>query len=250
ISLEPYTFVCLVCLVCLVQAETHAETQAEMQQTIRETQEKVKEVKHSLELAAEHDSKSHGDEFRDFQRYAVDVTLDPDTAHPALRLSKDRKELRVGDKCLTFTANPKRFYPVIIVLGKTGFCSGRFYYEVQVKGKTSWELGLARESITRTGGIILSPENGYWTIWLRNGKYVALANPPVTLSLRKKPQKVGVFVDYEKGLASFFDMDNRSHIYSFTGQNFIEKLYPYFSPGRGGRDNSAPLVIRHVTGTH
>ncbi|XP_038561986.1 E3 ubiquitin/ISG15 ligase TRIM25-like [Micropterus salmoides] len=45
-----------------------------------------------------------------------------------------------------------------------------------------------------------------------------------------QPEKVGVFVDYEEGLVSFYDVDAAAHIYSFTGCRFTEKLYPYFSP--------------------
>ncbi|ROL41920.1 Zinc-binding protein A33 [Anabarilius grahami] len=162
----------------------------------------------------------------------VDVTLDPDTAHPDLILSDDGKQVSDGGIKQNVPENPKRFDTCVIVLAKQGFSSGRFYYEVQVKGKTEWDLGVARESINRTGEITLSPENGFWTVWLRNeNQYKALDNPSVSLSLRVKPEKVGVFVDYEEGLVSFYDVDSRSHIYSFTGQTFTEKLYPYFSPG-------------------
>ncbi|XP_071242321.1 E3 ubiquitin-protein ligase TRIM21-like [Salvelinus alpinus] len=76
---------------------------------------------------------------------------------------------------------------------------GRFYYEVTVKGKTKWDLGVARESINRKGNITLSPKDEYWTVALRERyKYLACTSPPVLLSLREKPQKVGVFVDYEE----------------------------------------------------
>ncbi|KAL7880825.1 hypothetical protein SRHO_G00030790 [Serrasalmus rhombeus] len=59
------------------------------------------------------------------------------------------------------------------------------------------------------------------------------AHPDLILSDdgKQAPQKVGVFVDYEEGLVSFYDVESRSHIYSFTGQSFTEKLYPLFSPG-------------------
>ncbi|KAL7875468.1 hypothetical protein AOLI_G00104310 [Acnodon oligacanthus] len=61
------------------------------------------------------------------------------------------------------------------------------------------------------------------------------------------PQKVGVFVDYEEGLVSFYDVEARSHIYSFTGQSFTETLYPYFCPcDNDGGENSAPLIITPV----
>uniref|UniRef100_A0A673G5M5 Uncharacterized protein n=1 Tax=Sinocyclocheilus rhinocerous TaxID=307959 RepID=A0A673G5M5_9TELE len=144
--------------------------------------------------------------------------------------------------------SPKRFTYCPNVLAEEGFSSGKFYFEVQVKGKTEWELGVARESIKRKGKITLSPEDGFWTVWLRNkNQYAALSYPTVPLSLRVKPQRIGVFVDYEKGLVSFYDVESSSHIYSFTGQSFTGKLYPYFGPSLSfnGR-NSAPLIITPV----
>uniref|UniRef100_UPI003AAF36F7 E3 ubiquitin-protein ligase TRIM21-like n=1 Tax=Centroberyx gerrardi TaxID=166262 RepID=UPI003AAF36F7 len=190
-------------------------------------------------------------ELKRVQQYAVDVTLDPDTAHPYLILSDDGKQVNHGDVKKNLPENPERFSPCPCVLGKQSFSSGRFYYEVQVKGKTDWDLGVARGSINRKGKITLSPKNGYWTIWLRNGnEYKALAGPPVLLSLKSKPQKVGVFVDYEEGLVSFYDVDAAALIYSFTGCTFTEKLYPYFSPcNNDGGKNSAPLIISPVNHT-
>ncbi|XP_037621719.1 E3 ubiquitin-protein ligase TRIM39-like [Sebastes umbrosus] len=182
------------------------------------------------------------------QQYAVDVTLDPDTAHPHLILSDDGKQVSPGKVMKNLPNNPERFSDCVFVLGKQSFSSGRFYFEVQLKGKTEWNLGVARESINRKGNITLSPEDGYWTICLRNGnEYKAAARPSVSLSLKSRPQKVGVFVDYEEGLVSFHDVDAAALIYSFTGCCFTEKLLPYFSPGSiKGRKNSAPLIISPV----
>ncbi len=184
-----------------------------------------------------------------FSVFSVDVILDPDTAHPYLILSDDRKQVRCGDIRQKLSDNPERFDRFTNVLGVEGFSSGRFYFEVQVKGKFQWELGVARGSVTRKGNITLNPSNGYWTVWLKNGNaYAALTDPPVPLFLRVKPQRVGVFVDYEEGLVSFYDVESSSLIYSFTGQSFNGNLYPYFSPdtNRGGK-NSAPLIITPVS---
>ncbi|XP_078138136.1 E3 ubiquitin-protein ligase TRIM21-like isoform X1 [Centroberyx gerrardi] len=189
-------------------------------------------------------------ELKRVQQYAVDVTLDTDTAHPSLILSDDGKQVNHGDVEKNLPDNPERFSSCCCVLGKQSFSSGRFYYEVQVKGKTKWDLGVARGSINRKGHITLNPEDGYWTIWLRNGNEYKASDPPVLLSLKSKPQKVGVFVDYEEGLVSFYDVDAAALIYSFTGCTFTEKLYPYFSPclNDGGK-NSAPLIISPVNHT-
>ncbi|XP_062339469.1 E3 ubiquitin-protein ligase TRIM21-like [Osmerus eperlanus] len=205
---------------------------SQLEETLNKEMEKLPEVK-----------------LKRIQQYAVDVTLDPDTAHPRLILSEDGKQVRDGDIKQDLPDNPERFDHCPSVLGKQGFSSGRFYYEVQVEGKTKWDLGVVRESINRKRKIRLIPEDGYWTIWLRNGDlYEANATPFLLLSLRQKPQKVGVFVDYEEGLVSFYDVDARSHIYSFTGCIFTKKLYPYFCPcvNDGGK-NLSPLIITPVT---
>uniref|UniRef100_A0A8C2K5S0 E3 ubiquitin-protein ligase TRIM39-like n=1 Tax=Cyprinus carpio TaxID=7962 RepID=A0A8C2K5S0_CYPCA len=179
----------------------------------------------------------------------MEVTLDPDTAHPYLILSDDGKQVRHGDIWQKLPDKPERFNTFSCVLGKEGFSSGRFYFEVQVKGKTFWELGVARESINRKGHIIASLSNVYWTVTLRNGdEYEACAGPSVSLSLRVKPQQVGVFVDYEEGLVSFYDVESSSHIYSFTAQSFTGKLYPYFNPWYNDEGkNVGPLIITAVS---
>uniref|UniRef100_A0A8C4E2R4 Uncharacterized protein n=1 Tax=Dicentrarchus labrax TaxID=13489 RepID=A0A8C4E2R4_DICLA len=190
-------------------------------------------------------------ELKRVQQYAVDVTLNPDTAQPWLILSDDGKQVYCGDVWKNLPDNPQRFDACPCVLAKQSFSSGRFYYEVQVKGKTEWDLGVARESINRKGIITLKPQDGYWTICLMNeNEYKALASPAVSLSLKSQPEKVGVFVDYEEGLLSFYDVDAAALIYSFTGCSFTEKLYPYFGPSinYGGR-NSAPLIISPVNHT-
>ncbi|XP_026070344.1 E3 ubiquitin-protein ligase TRIM39-like isoform X4 [Carassius auratus] len=194
------------------------------------------------------DEKLTQTELKWMQQYAVDMTLDPDTAHPDLILSDDGKQVRHGDTDQKLPDKQERFDKCVCVLGKEGFCSGKFYFEVQVKGKTKWDLGVARESINRKGKITARPSNGYWIVRLRNGnEYMALSSPSVSLSLRVKPQRVGVFVDYEEGLVSFYDAESSSHIYSFTGQSFTENLYPYFSPCKNdGGKNSSPLIITPI----
>ncbi|XP_034055441.1 E3 ubiquitin-protein ligase TRIM21-like isoform X2 [Gymnodraco acuticeps] len=187
-------------------------------------------------------------ELKRVQKYAVNVTLDPKTAHPKLIMSDDGKQVSHGDVKKNLPDNQERCSGYICVLGKQSFSSGRFYFEVQVKGKTRWDLGVVRESINRKRAFQLSPEDGFWTIWLRDGnEYKAHDAPSVSLSLKSWPQKVGVFVDYEEGLVSFYDVDAAALIYSFTGCSFNEKLFSYFNPSvKDGGKNSAPLIISPV----
>ncbi|XP_060922444.1 E3 ubiquitin-protein ligase TRIM39-like [Limanda limanda] len=187
-------------------------------------------------------------EMKRMQKYAVEVELDPDTAHPNIVLSADGKRAGRGELLHVVPDNPQRFDPVICVLSRSGFLSGRFYYQVEVGTKTFWDLGVVKESVNRKGMITSKPENGYWTVRMRNGdEYRALDSPSVLLSLRDKPQTVGVFTDYEAGTVSFFNVDNGSHIYSFTGCLWSERIFPFFSPGVCDEGkNTAALVITAV----
>ncbi|XP_062420565.1 E3 ubiquitin-protein ligase TRIM21-like [Pungitius pungitius] len=187
-------------------------------------------------------------ELKRVQMFAVDVTLDPETAHRQLILSDDGKQVKRGNVKKNLPNNPERFSHWFCVVTKQSFSSGRFYFEVQVEGKTRWFLGVIRESVNRKEIISRSPQNGYWILCLTNGnKYQALDDPPVDLSVKSGPQKVGVFVDYEEGVVSFYDVEAAALIYSFTGCSFTEKLFPYFDPGHNVfGTNSAPLIISPV----
>lgn len=181
------------------------------------------------------------------RQFAAEVTLDPDTANPSLVLSADGKQVYEGDVRKDLPELPVRFDRCANVLGKQSISRGRFYFEVQVKGKTDWVLGLAKESVNRKGKILLCPDRGFWTMWLMNGEYMANDNVPLRLSLNKHLQKVGVFVDYGAGLVSFYDADTADPVFHFTDCSFREKLYPFFSPCSNNADrNRAPLIICHL----
>ncbi|XP_014815188.1 PREDICTED: E3 ubiquitin-protein ligase TRIM39-like [Calidris pugnax] len=186
------------------------------------------------------------------KKFKVDVTLDPETAHSDLILSEDRKSVRRGSKklILSFFDNPKRFSSVPVVLGSQVFFSGRSYWEVQVGDKPEWGLGLCSESASRKGNVLFSPKNGYWVLRLQNGgNYEALTSPASPLTLSVRPRRIGIFLDYEAGEISFYNVSDHSHIYTFTDK-FLGNLHPLFFLGAflGGR-NAEPLVISWVRDT-
>ncbi|XP_037630381.1 E3 ubiquitin-protein ligase TRIM39-like [Sebastes umbrosus] len=249
----------------LLQVETVRSAVAKMEETLNEQMENIiKEVDEEETV----EEPVFDDELGKIQeKYAVSVTLDPDTAHPSLIVSEDRKQVRDGGTKRNVLDNPARFYSFHYVLGDKGFSSGRFYYEVTLTGQTGWEVGVARESISKKSDhLSLSPENGCWTLGLYWGRCQANTNPPVPLSLCKELQKVGVFVDYEGGLVSFYDVDTRAQIYAFTGCVFTApapflsnlwslavrtaantRIYPLIRPS--AEEGSAPLQITPVTCT-
>ncbi|XP_059211198.1 E3 ubiquitin-protein ligase TRIM39-like [Centropristis striata] len=197
-------------------------------------------------------TKLSAEEADKINQYAVDVTLDPETASGWLVLSPDRKKVSVSNKKSNapLPDSPQRFDSCVCVLGKQGFACGRRYWVVEVADKTDFDLGVAQESINRKGTITVRPDSGYWAICRRKGDSLsACAGPSVPLHPQETPKKIGIFLDYEEGLVSFYDADTKSHIYTYTGCDFSQPLYPYFNPclQENGR-NTSPLVICPVEG--
>uniref|UniRef100_A0AAY3ZVR4 Bloodthirsty-related gene family, member 1 n=1 Tax=Denticeps clupeoides TaxID=299321 RepID=A0AAY3ZVR4_9TELE len=177
----------------------------------------------------------------------VNVTLDPNTAHPRLILSPDRKQVRCSERHQPLPDTPERFDRVVCVLGHQGFTTGRHYWEVDVEGKTDWDVGVASHSINRKGKITVNPSNGYWFLSLRDKtNYAFRTEPSTNLPISLQPQKIGVFLDYEKGQVSFYNVHAKVHIYTFV-DTFCDTIYPFFSPctNKSGK-NEAPLTITPV----
>ncbi|XP_030400224.1 E3 ubiquitin-protein ligase TRIM39-like [Gopherus evgoodei] len=173
----------------------------------------------------------------------ADVTLDPDTAHPRLEVSEGGKCVRDTGAVRNVPNNEKRFDSQMFVLASEGFASGKHYWEVDIGKKSNWELGVAREDVSRKGKITLSPKNGYWVIGLTDGKdYWACTDPWTRLTVSGKPSKIGMFLDMSAGKLSFYNVDGKFVFYTFT-DNFEEKLYFFFSTGSAVTRDTEPLKI-------
>ncbi|XP_020822430.1 butyrophilin subfamily 2 member A2-like isoform X3 [Phascolarctos cinereus] len=177
--------------------------------------------------------------WRRTQLHAADVTLDRNTAHPELYLSSDLRSVMRGDTRQDLPDNPERFDCRPCVLGRESFTSGRHYWEVEVADVMVWALGVCSENSERKGEALLIPQNGFWVIELFGGRYQALTSPDILLPLPEHLDRVGIFLDYEAGDVSFYNMIDRSHIYTCPRTSFSGPIRPFF---RLGSDDN-PLVI-------
>ncbi|XP_066564288.1 zinc-binding protein A33 [Amia ocellicauda] len=158
------------------------------------------------------------------------VTLNPNTAYPQLSLSEDLSSVIVSAESQQLPDNPERFDLYFCVLGSEGFSSGRHCWDVDVVGKSKWLFGVAKEFSNRKGELPVSPAGGYWTIALTGEKYAALSSPQTQLTVKRKPQKITVQLDYDRGEVSFSDPSDCTHLYTFK-DTFTERLFPFFCPG-------------------
>ncbi|XP_062904124.1 E3 ubiquitin-protein ligase TRIM39-like [Mobula hypostoma] len=161
----------------------------------------------------------------------VSVTLDVETAHPRLEVSEDRKSVRRTGTRRDLPDTGKRFTVWPCVLGSEGFTSGRHYWEVEVTGNRWWSLGVAAESVKRKRGVTRSPETGFWIIGRVNDEMKVLTSPESRLPAGPIPGRVGVYLSYQSGTVSFYNAETKSHLHTFTGNKFTEKLYPLFAIG-------------------
>ncbi|XP_043942134.1 zinc-binding protein A33-like [Protopterus annectens] len=177
----------------------------------------------------------------------VSLLLDPDTANRRLILSEGQTSVKYSLTYQQYCPHPERFESLLAVLGSERVTSGRHYWEVIVGNKIEWHVGVIRDSIRRQGLRAMNPESGGWTLYLSNRViYKACDSPPQILNLTKKPQKIGVYVDYEGGQVSFYDADDMSHLYTFT-DTFTDVLRLYLNPCDNEFGNNLdPLKLFHL----
>lgn len=164
----------------------------------------------------------------------ADVTLDPMTNQAWLQLSDDHKKVQEGLTEASLPYSPQRFDSLPCVLGWEGYMGGRHYWEVEFANNGYWKVGVTTTSSKRHGRFPMNPSTGYWVLWRSTRQFFACTNPETALPLLLVPQRMGIYIDYEEGQISFYNAENKSHIYTFTG-HFREKLYPFFAllDGRG-----------------
>ncbi|XP_029945377.1 butyrophilin subfamily 3 member A1 [Salarias fasciatus] len=157
---------------------------------------------------------------------AVEVTLDLDTANPDLLIT-DEKRMRCGFERKDIPNYHQRFDGWWCAVAVESFKSGRHYWEVEV-GERDWRLGVAKESALRKGFKSLNTDTGYLTLRLERGTELkALTVPFTALPPGLIPSKVGIYLDYENGQLSFYDVERHFHIYTYN-ETFNENLFPLF----------------------
>lgn len=163
-----------------------------------------------------------------FIPYTVDackLSFNQNTAHAHLSFYKeDQKVMRLREK-RSYPDHPERFEEFVQVLCSEGL-TGRCYWEVDLSGIVS--IGMAYKSISRKGD---DSKLGYNNIsWKQMFQTLSLGTKHTSLSsLLSCYRRVGLYLDWEAGMLSFFTINGHDlrHEQTFYA-NFTEPLYPGF----------------------
>lgn len=171
----------------------------------------------------------------EFLQYAVNLTLDPNTAHKRLLLSEGNSKATLQGPTQPYPNTPQRFDGWTQVMCLSPLQNQRSYWEVEWRGRGS-SMGLAYGSLSRKGNDARSGL-GYnaqsWSLELSDTCCLAMHDNekrdiPVTYSPR-----LGIYVDLSMGMLAFYSVaDNMTHLHSFRA-NFTQPVYPTFGVGSG-----------------
>ncbi|XP_056310815.1 protein NLRC3-like [Danio aesculapii] len=172
------------------------------------------------------------------RKYAVDLTLDPNTAHTQLILSDGNKKITHVTEHQPYPDHPDRFEHHEQVLCKETL-TGRCYWEAEWSG---WgHAAVAYKGISRKEGsdcrFGLTEQS--WNLYCCDNIYIAWHNNKSTnissSSSTSNSQKVGVYVDVPSGSLSFYsvsDTHKLTHLHTFN-TIFTEDLYAGIAVYRG-----------------
>ncbi|XP_077778426.1 zinc finger protein RFP-like [Podarcis muralis] len=174
------------------------------------------------------------EKFRDtlrsgLQQRKESITLDPDTAHPWLILSEDRKSVRKGEVYQDLPDNPERFDYQHYLLGREAFKEGRHFWEVNVGREEKWGVGVARKSVKRKGKFCFVTSEGIFGLGKWDSKYWSSSPPYQVFVPREEPKRIRVALNYEGGRVSFYDADTAVLIRALPAASSSgETLQPLF----------------------
>ncbi|XP_039518113.1 NACHT, LRR and PYD domains-containing protein 3-like isoform X2 [Pimephales promelas] len=162
------------------------------------------------------------------RKYACQLTVDPNTVHPLLKLSKENQRISETTEEQKYPEHPERFklYPIALC---TEALNGRCYFEVECDGGVG--VGVAYKTSDRKESL-MGVKNTFPSLLCLNGKSKLLQNNEITCAFPVVTQskRVGVYVDLELGSLSYFSICNYTSRHLHTHHTkFNGPLYTGFT---------------------
>ncbi|XP_040895085.1 E3 ubiquitin/ISG15 ligase TRIM25 [Toxotes jaculatrix] len=174
---------------------------------------------------------------RDLYRllYGTVPCLDADTAHSKLQLSESNRRVTYSETPQFYPDHDARFSSFPQVLASCALERSRWYWEVSVSvDEGRWKVGLCEGQIERKGqkdNSRLGFNTYSWCLACDKKKVEALHNKVSVPVEADRLQRVGVFLDFEEGILSFFNVTPGGSLvlmHSYE-HKFTDPLYPALS---------------------
>ncbi|XP_040290482.1 E3 ubiquitin/ISG15 ligase TRIM25-like [Bufo bufo] len=159
--------------------------------------------------------------------HVPDILLDVDTAHTDMGLSEDLRTATDLDIKPGRPESPGNFQTYCQVLSQCSFSSGRHYWEVEWNQIGDCGIGMCYPSIERNGDQSGIDENDKsWCLILSDKTCSAFHNSVILVhDVNLTCPTLGVFLDYEAGRLSFYELCYPiRHLHTFRA-SFTEPLH-------------------------
>ncbi|XP_057605422.1 tripartite motif-containing protein 64C-like [Hippopotamus amphibius kiboko] len=159
--------------------------------------------------------------------FRVDNVLSQKTTILNVSLSEDYTTMTFGGDHHGVSRQPQSVES-FVAWGAVAFTSGRHYWEVDVMQSSRWILGVCKNILISDTDIIIDSEEAFFLFSVKvNNHYILSTNsPPLIQYVRRPLGRIGVFLDYDYGSVSFYDVCRGSLIHSFLPSFFSSPMKP------------------------
>uniref|UniRef100_A0A3Q2NXT9 Si:dkey-219e21.4 n=1 Tax=Fundulus heteroclitus TaxID=8078 RepID=A0A3Q2NXT9_FUNHE len=170
------------------------------------------------------------------------TVIDRQTCHSQIAVTSTGRGATFSTALGSAPEHLLQFDKVCCALGSPPTTAGLSYWEVDVRCCSNWAVGVAYGSLQRKGqdkGAKLGRNRNSWCLELKNGNLSAWHNDRHMVCQgggRSPPERVGVWVNYDKGQLTFYDADRMVALQRFSAavtpvfdrahHQFTEPLYP------------------------
>uniref|UniRef100_A0A668SVP2 B30.2/SPRY domain-containing protein n=1 Tax=Oreochromis aureus TaxID=47969 RepID=A0A668SVP2_OREAU len=161
-----------------------------------------------------------------FLQYLRQITLDPNTAHKHLLLSKGNRKVTVMKQKLSYYDHPDRCIRCFQVLSRESL-TGRCYWEVKWRG-VGIRVAVAYKNISRAGSLdecVFGNNEKSWSFYWFGKRYTFLHNNVHTIVSGPQSSRVGVYLDHRAGILSFYSISETMTLLHTFHTTFTQPIF-------------------------
>ncbi|XP_028677314.1 butyrophilin subfamily 3 member A2-like isoform X2 [Erpetoichthys calabaricus] len=204
------------------------ENLTEHLETTKSDSEKLKQECSDLNNIIKERGYISSQELEKMRSVKVNITINQVKSSRNVKVSADGKKVRAKAKI--------KLTGWDCAIANDSFTAGRHYWEVKVGDIHKWRLGVTSDSDFSEVKDKTKARKNYWALKWKEKKFIAIKCEQKTESTSKqKASVIGVFLDYDKGELSYYNLDDTSRIHTLKFSTKLP-LYPFFNCASTDKD--------------